>query len=207
MLTWIQHLPLLFGLVIAAATSTCGSVPTKPLNGLAEFKQNWESRWATDWGLVEANQQDIDHFRPGYVLEWERSEGDQRWTRTDSFTMQWKFYSAHEEFYDADRLLSRGPVIITQEGEPLFRIAVFLGDPTPDDPLRDYDFLYYELYLLDPQSTGCVFRSNSNFVGTQRGSLRGLSRVPEDTHQVTGGTCPSPEVLRANPYKSRLPAT
>ncbi len=103
--------------------------------------------------------------------------------------------------------MSRGPVIISQTGQPLFRIAAFLGNYVVQEGLHDYEVLYYELSLLDPPSQGCVYRSNSNFVGTQAGSLRGLTRVPEDAHQVAGGVCPTPEVLRANPYKLKLPAT
>lgn len=200
-------IPLLLGLVLSAVTAITGAFPIRPLNGLAEFKQKWEAGWTADWKLVGSGEQNIDEFLPGYVLHWARQEGAKHWVRTDSFTKQWEFYSAHEEFLDGGRLVSRGPVIITPQGEPLFRIEAFLGNVVVQEGLHDYEILYYELTLLDPASRGCVYRSNSNFVGFQAGSLRGLTRVPDDAHQVAGGVCPTPEALRANPYKLKLPAT
>lgn len=175
-----------------AVTGSEAADSSKPLSGLAEFKQRWEVGWASDWKLVESKEENISDFISGYVLVWERRDGNRHWTRTDSFTTQWRFYSAHEELREDDRLVSRGPIIITQEGVPLFRIAVHVGNAIRNDALRDYEVLYYELALLDSDNSGCVYRSSSNFLGNQAGEFRGLSRVPDDAQQVSGGSCPSP---------------
>src|SRR5664279_1326760 len=152
-------LPLL-GMLLVAASPTPAAAP-KPLAGLADFKQEWEVGWTADWRLVKAREEEIDHFIYGYALRWERTLGERRWTRSDTFTKQWRFNSAYEELRENGRLVSRGPVIITQDGIPLFRIVVYLGKPIRNDFLHNYEFLYYGLHLLERQYRGCVFRSDT----------------------------------------------
>jgi len=203
----LSRLGLVLLVTVAPSRAATLISAAKPLKGLAEFKQRWEVGWSADWKLVEAKEADIDEFMAGYTLVWSRDDGGLRRIRTDSFTTDWRFYSAHEELLQAGRPISRGPVIITPDGNELFWAPAILGKPKRVGTIDDYEILYYEIHLLTRQDAGCVYRSAHNFGVAQAGEFRGLSRVPDDTRQVAGGACPAPETLRKNPFQQRLPAT
>jgi hypothetical protein len=189
---------ILFGCLTVASA--------KPLSGLAEYKASWEVGWTEEWRLVEAKEKQVEHFTPGYILTWERHKDGMRWVRMDAFTTYWNLAWAHEERYEGDKLIARGPVIITSDGTPLFRMVVYLGKTCPENPI-EVEILYYELELLESHLRGCHYRSSTNFNVAAAGAFRGLAGIPKDTKKVAGEDCPTVKELRSNPYKERLPAS
>lgn len=167
--------------------------PNKPMEALPNFKRSWEVGWTKDWTLKSMKEQEIDHFATGIVLTWERQEGKRRRIRTDAFTFDWKFYSGHEELYDGDKLIARGPINIMQDGRPVWRMMFYLGKVYPENPIKD-EILEHQLEMFKGGDVMCTYRSRLNF-GIDPKTLH-LTRVPDDTRLIMGVGCPSVEDLR-----------
>src|SRR5580765_5229884 len=88
-------------------------VDRQDFKGISQFKRCWEKGWDDSWQLQRAAREDIDEFMPGLVLEWVRSEGDTSHIRLDSFTLEGKFYLAHESTSQAGKERARGGVYLT----------------------------------------------------------------------------------------------
>lgn len=177
-------------------------VEQQNLGAIAEFKRAWERRWSPDWNLTSARRQDIDHFRPGLVLEWERREGENRVVRLDAFTTKGCSYWAHETHFRAGREFARGPVYLSQSGQPKYRSLVYVTGPSPppsDDLAKIFDtsnILYYELEAFTDGQVHSVYRSKLNFGIDPRSSEP--DRVPADAVLVGGAKWPAIERLLAD---------
>jgi hypothetical protein len=171
--------------------------PSKPMDRLPDHKRSWEVGWGTDWKLVRLKEDEINHFASGYVMTWERYEGTRRRVRTDGFTLDWKFWWGHEEVFEEEKLIARGPIYINANGRPLWRSMVSLGNVYPDNPMKD-ELLWYGLEMFNEGKVVCEYRSKVNF-GINPTTLR-LERVPDDTQLIAGEKCPSVQELPAIEY-------
>ncbi len=162
--------------------------------GISAFKASWEQGWEPDWQLVAARFADIDHFRPGIILEWRISSGSFIRERTDAFNLDGSFYSAHEAIRSGAREVQRGPMAITPDGRRTYRVVVFLG---PTDMVLSRGFKteavrYYELHVFSGGVVQSRYCSDSNFT-IVAGSL---GRVPPDALLVSGPEVPEVEASR-----------
>lgn len=172
-------------------------VQQQNLGAIATFKRAWERGWSQDWVLNSARPEEIDHFRRGVVLEWARTEGENKVIRLDAFTTDGCMYWAHETYLRSDREFARGDVYISQSGRPKYRALVFVTGPTPE-PSEDLNklfdtsyILYYELEAFADGQVQSVYRSKLNF-GIDPRSLE-PDRVPTDAALVRGTKWPAIE--------------
>ena len=164
---------------------------------IAKFKRTWERGWSEGWVLTSARSEEIDHFKHGIVLEWARAEGESKVVRLDAFTTDGCIYWAHETHFRSGREFARGPVYISQSGQPKYRALVFVTGPTPE-PSEDLkklfdtsNILYYELEAFADGQVQSVYRSKLNF-GIDPRSLE-PDRVPTDASLVSGTKWPAIE--------------
>src|SRR5689334_2541376 len=94
---------ILFGLLFILAFASFGQVPftesdilnnsTKTL----QFQQFWDKEFLNDWTLVDIRKADVDHFQPGIIITWKRTELGILRNRSYSYTSGLQFHSAHEQ--------------------------------------------------------------------------------------------------------------
>lgn len=189
------------GLILAAAAllplASCSprTVLGIPLRDIPERKADWERGWSSDWVLLSAEEQQLDEYLSGAVLVWERPEGERRRVRTEAVTRHLNLYWATEELLEGDRLVARGGLEFSPEGEPWFRNMVYLGRVDPQRPADD-EILYYQLELFREAEVACLYRSRTDFIGFLDDEDR-LGRIPEDTVLVEGEGCPAVAELAA----------
>jgi hypothetical protein len=192
------------GLILAAAAllllASCS--PRKvlgiPMRDIPERKADWERGWSPDWVLLSAEEQQLDEYLSGAVLVWERPEGEGRRVRTEAVTQHLNLYWATEELFEGDRLVARGGLEFSPEGEPWFRNMVYLGEVDPQQPAND-EILYYQLELFRGAKAACLYRSRTDFIGFLDEEDR-LGRIPEDTVLEKGEGCPGLEELAATEF-------
>lgn len=184
-------------LLAAALTLAAACAPRRvvgiPVREIPERKASWERGWSADWTLVSAEEQQLDDYLDGAVLVWERPEGERRRVRTEAVTQHLNLYWATEELFENGRLVARGGLEISPEGEPWFRNMVYLGEVDPRQPAND-EVLYYQLELFRDAEVRCLYRSRTDFIGFLDEEGR-LGRIPEDTALEVGEGCPTVEEL------------
>ncbi len=188
-------------LVVAACGARHGRKPidlrsaveTQNQTAVVAFKKQSEKDWSDAWALIGMRIGDIDHYKQGVVLEWQRPEGDATYRiRHESFTLEGRPYIAGEEVRQRGQLLLRAGVYFTDAGQLLYRDGVRLAGNTPD---------FYELEIFRNGALASVYRSKVNF-GIRSGAASAdrqptLTRVPADAALAWGQPSPDVEALRA----------
>src|SRR5688572_29054768 len=75
---------------------------------IKDFQKFWDKDFEDNWLLNDASLEEIDHFKNGYVLTWQKMIGTTKIIRRYTFDLKSNFVNAHEERFQNDSLVSQG---------------------------------------------------------------------------------------------------
>ena len=189
-------------LVVAACGARHGRKPidlrsaveTQNQTAVVAFKKQSERDWSDAWALIGMRIGDIDHYKQGVVLEWQRPEGDATYYAYATSRSRWRAARTSRAKRSGSEVscCSGAGVYFTDAGQLLYRDGVRLAGNTPD---------FYELEISRNGALASVYRSKVNF-GIRSGAASAdrqptLTRVPADAALAWGQPSPDVEALRA----------
>jgi len=124
-------------------------VSKKDSAALRTFILEFDLHFAKEWSLENANVEEIDHFKNGYVLRWTKTVSNIKYLRAYTFDINAKFVSSHEQRFLNDTLFSQGPVEFKHNAiQYITQVIINQKSLKKENNYWNYevDGYYYEIY-------------------------------------------------------------
>lgn len=130
---------------------------------LFAFQKKTDRFFSDDWTFQSLTAQEIDHFKMGYVLTWQKKMDGLLIERSYSFDQASKFAYAHEQRFLHDTLLSQGPLYF--RGDALNYIIQVVPDKKSlnfkDGNYWDYKVDYYTYEIFQNGALSCIYKAKN----------------------------------------------
>lgn len=158
---------ILFGLFFTISITVCGQVSytqsdiinnsTKTL----QFQKLWDKHFSNDWTLIDVKEADVDHFQPGIVITWTRTESGIVRKRSYSYTSDLQFHSAHEQRFKGDSLYCQGHVKVKDKSITSIGLVYPVKQSLRIDSLGfwNYSVDYYVFEIYDNGKMECKYQT------------------------------------------------
>jgi hypothetical protein len=137
-------------------------VATRDPNEIRTFQKAIDKGFTDDWNFKSIEKQEIDHYRPGVIITWEKLLNNERIVRRYSYTLNLQFYYAHEQRFVNDSLNAQGHINLRDNHMSHIDLAYTDRKSLQFDSIEeewDFKVSHYEYEIFANDQLSCVYRS------------------------------------------------
>ena len=162
----MRVLKIIFGLLTIGHLSFAQSVNdlavSKNSDRIRQLQKSVDNGFADNWIFKSIEKQDIDHFKSGVVISWERHLANERIIRSYSFDMNSQLRYAHEQRFENDSLKCQGYVHFKDNFVSYISLA-YVDRTTLKmnhvNDMMDYKVSHYEYEIFVNDKFSCAYRT------------------------------------------------